>query len=765
MAKDEKDGKSTPPPGFEPDAPPSYDEQEEQAQAQKLPQIPPLDLSDPGPPTESTVAKDQCIAHLKLLAAFADLRDAVSCDDGLFGIYDAQADKFASQQDRFRALARIREKRWAVYTARAVDRFTSWWSTCVPTWGDPPTLLDLTDPKYLDITNPGDRIVWTRDKMPPLDVVMVWHAYMLNPRSFLEDCIRNAKMTFWAAGLPWDVLDQCIDNQSFEYRPGDAAKTSFETRVGRSWDNLDDLPEKLLDCPRCQKSFTVPWTSGEMSSDLDKAFESATGYADKNLQCSCPHCSYFVDHQRLRVAKFRKDLEALIQADRPMPGTLYNVKGIPESSTAKRHPQTFPNRLLKAASQRLLRSTDPRLEETSSVKDMQSLRRDLGELFKDKKVMTEANWVANILLWDERIAFRRMMSRYWENSSPFALDLVGAVIRQGTFVQKMDNLDWIHSPALSATMERLIRKYGVFFEIMSRYPDKMAVPTLDVDLAWHTHQLSPARYFEFSKQQTKGTFIDHDDKVEENKLSEGFEWTSKIYKKLTDGGIYSECTCWYCEAVREPILYSGGLFRSGSTARARSAAENLHHDPNISSDPEKNPHISAHNAVRAKGDPLSLSAARVREMQLRNNYEKARRRAEKRRSKNSKNKDSGDALSYAPMVWGVPLAVGFYAPYMSDPGVNADAYACNPACMNGGLHAYGNCAASTCAAAVAAAGCGTAAGCSGLVLGAWKVDNVGLGAGNAGNCGIGGFFGACGGGGGGGGGGCGGGGFGGGGGC
>lgn len=611
------------------------------------------------------------------------------------------------------------------------------------------------------------------------DVVMVWHAYMLNPRAFLEDCIRNAKMSFWAAGLPWDVLDQCIDNQSFAYRPGDAAKTGFEMRVGRSWDNLDDLPEKFLDCPRCQKSFSIPWTRGEMSSDLDKAFESATGYADKNLQCFCPHCSYFVDHQRLRVAKFRRDLEALIQVDRPMPGTLYNVKGIPESSTAKRHPQQFPNRLLKVASQRLLRSTDPRLEETSSsaVRDMQSLRGFLEEQLQDKRLMTEANWVAAVLFREEKIAFRRMMSRYWENSSPFALDLVGAVIRQGTFVQKMDNLDWIHSPALAATMERLIRKYGVFFEILSKYPNRMAVPTLDVDLAWHTHQLSPARYFAFSKKQTDGTFIDHDDKVDENKLSDGFEWTSRMYKKLTDGGIYSECTCWYCEAIRESILYinSGGLFPSGSTARARSAAEKLHHDPNVSSDPEKNPHISAHNAVRAKG-PVSLTPAQVKEMRLRNNYEKARRRAEKRRSKNKNNKDSkdsksgssssaSDALSYTRLVWGVPVTVGFYAPYMSDPGVNEDVYACNPACMNVSFHAYGNCAAGTCAGAVAAGGCGgingMMAGCTDMTLTGWKVQEAGWNSWNSWNCGIGGLFGGCGGGGGG----CGGGGGGGGGGC
>lgn len=44
-------------------------------------------------------------------------------------------------------------------------------------------------------------------------------------------------------------------------------------------------------------------------------------------------------------------------------------------------------------------------------------------------------------------------------------------------------------------------------------------------------------------------FIDHDDKIEEDKLSTAFEWTSKTYQELY-GEVYSECICWYCEAVR-----------------------------------------------------------------------------------------------------------------------------------------------------------------------------------------------------------------------
>jgi hypothetical protein len=46
----------------------------------------------------------------------------------------------------------------------------------------------------------------------------------------------------------------------------------------------------------------------------------------------------------------------------------------------------------------------------------------------------------------------------------------------------------------------------------------MMVPTLDVDLVWHTHQLSPVRYMIFSKATANGRFVDHNDRVEKEDL-------------------------------------------------------------------------------------------------------------------------------------------------------------------------------------------------------------------------------------------------------
>jgi hypothetical protein len=87
---------------------------------------------------------------------------------------------------------------------------------------------------------------------------MVWHAHMLNPRAFLEDCIRNAKLPFYAAGFPWEVIDSCIDNKNFDYVPGDASRESFERRTGWNWDNLYDSTTKSLKLPRVPEAAPCP---------------------------------------------------------------------------------------------------------------------------------------------------------------------------------------------------------------------------------------------------------------------------------------------------------------------------------------------------------------------------------------------------------------------------------------------------------------------------------------------------------------------------
>jgi hypothetical protein len=69
---------------------------------------------------------DQCLAHLKLLNSFHTLREDVEYTDGLFGIWDARCEVLEGKE-RDQALAKTREKRWALFIARAVERFEVWW--------------------------------------------------------------------------------------------------------------------------------------------------------------------------------------------------------------------------------------------------------------------------------------------------------------------------------------------------------------------------------------------------------------------------------------------------------------------------------------------------------------------------------------------------------------------------------------------------------------------------------------------------------------
>ena len=75
--------------------------------------------------------RDQCIAHLKLLECFHELRENIATQNGLFGIRDEFVPPGLSERDHAAFLVRIREKRWAVYVAKAARRFESWWAQSI----------------------------------------------------------------------------------------------------------------------------------------------------------------------------------------------------------------------------------------------------------------------------------------------------------------------------------------------------------------------------------------------------------------------------------------------------------------------------------------------------------------------------------------------------------------------------------------------------------------------------------------------------------
>ena len=744
-ATDEKAGLDKPP-DREDSPPPAY-RVDELPQDELTASIRNLHLSKPNVTTasQSLPSNDECIAHLKLLAAFANLREEVSETDGIFGLSDSLADGYTGGS-RDQKLIKIREKRWAVYVTRAVDRFQQWWANCVPDTitgaGDAGSVCmkDVLQPSKLqNMVADTQALQWDRSLLPPLDVLMVLHSFMLNPRSFLEDCIRQSKLSLWHAGLPWALIDQVIDNETFEYRLEDSMLLTYSANEN----------ERPVQCQRCQREIIVPYTITRPG-PIDEPFEYSTGFADKNFSVSCPACYSQITHTTLRLDKIHKDLTKLVSDEIPMPGTILSLDGNPNSASdadPDKHEIFFPNRLILAGL-----SDDLLLLTSDSNSSMDAVRQSFEAGLRNTKLVKKAQSASTfrLLKRGEKIAVRRMMSRYWENSSPFALDLTGAVLRQGVFVEKMKLIDWLHSPALESTITRLIRKYGIFFRIMGENPGHIAVPTLDIDLAWHTHQLSPVWYYQYSTEHCNGEFIDHDDKIEEGRLSTSFEWTSKKYQKMTGGEVYSECTCWYCEAIRESHN-TVSIINSKETKAAKVKALGLHDRKDIRSDPNKNAHISAHNAVKASA--VTMTGARIaarQQYKLEKDYRAAVGRAT-RAGKTPPNRHDY-ATAY---VWGYPMYMPMYMPYGIDPCMTGSMYACDPCGVNTMPGTAGNCAQGSCGGMVASGGCASGAGgCGSMAAGAQTAGCAGGGAG--GGCG-GGGGGGCGGGGGGGGG-CGGGG-------
>ena len=110
-------------------------------------------------------------------------------------------------------------------------------------------------------------------------------------------------------------------------------------------------------------------------------------------------------------------------------------------------------------------------------------------------------------------------------------DPAAAVHRQHGFAVKMVDRAWLHGPNLDSLLDQARARYGNFFALLAAVPGPM-VPTLDIDLVWHTHQLSPAKYAAFSKERANGRFIDHNDQVDEASLKLNSRDTATLYGQM-----------------------------------------------------------------------------------------------------------------------------------------------------------------------------------------------------------------------------------------
>lgn len=114
----------------------------------------------------------QAIAHLELLTAFSNLRKDVRGRDGLFDLWDNDANSSVTIEE-------IQEKRWAVFVTAAVERFTIWWKALTKIADGPKLTVQDTwthyRPAYLARYQEKSRysMVQQRQELPPLGMLLV----------------------------------------------------------------------------------------------------------------------------------------------------------------------------------------------------------------------------------------------------------------------------------------------------------------------------------------------------------------------------------------------------------------------------------------------------------------------------------------------------------------------------------------------------------------------------------------------------------------
>lgn len=525
------------------------------------------------------------------------------------------------------------DSRWTEFLTRALVRFEQWLRLLVledvRASAPPPkesgrattvrkrlTLADLRLEAYE--ASPIDPFINAKPLparlLPPLDVALIWHCYMLNPARYIDDAVRlEAVSTLTRYQFPMKSFARCLNDSQY-YSPQEAQEL-FESRLQTPYDPIAASrvsTAATVSCPRveCTGRINVPYSDLALNPAWSK---------------KCERCSILVNANTCKGGNFMADLVVWCdsaesdQSGSRMRGGTFSSRDSrpffkdPYSPLLDRMFINHRKRTTLSLNERGLISSDPDEDILGKIKDGQhspygllaNAQQDIlriADTFNSyaSRVLTNGLFSKSRALEIARMRTDVLM-RYYIDSHPltdFSLDLVAAARRQESFIDEMENLGWLANEGTTgvgtADLINATTRYQLWLILLGSNPDLFLSPTLDIDLLWHTHQLS--QYYYTDCNLILGKFLDHDDKVEKGDLKDAFQRTADVWMTRY-GQPYSVCGC--CRPPDWGISRMTGSLKTKLKIGKDKAREDGDEVERGRDGPD---HPSAHNAVTLVGD-------------------------------------------------------------------------------------------------------------------------------------------------------------------
>ncbi|KAI9282738.1 hypothetical protein BY458DRAFT_130426 [Sporodiniella umbellata] len=391
---------------------------------------------------------------------------------------------YLSLLERFvQATEKMSQETLQIYLVRAEYRYIKWISNYDPTKNN-------------------------EEMVPPVDIAFFWQAHMLSPLRYFEDEYAVRKSGSGTSSIPLELIHNHKHHGSavhYTYKewkhitdpniPGHKIRKQWHRHMGKKEPyhltegliSADTTDTALLDCVHCKKQINLVWRSY------------ASWRTDEKNAIECAYCStlFTIKH----VGK--------VNLENAIPN--YAFSGL----YLRKDGQEIPDyKCMEIAIQHLRMKEIPFDLGLQAIDDQMQTKM---EHLPDKK---EAELSRKKII--NAIKSTYMCTPYSRSS----MDLIMAVARQYKFARQVTRkIRW----NLPTDLVRGIKKYHEFLKLIQENPLLVAVPTLEIDVVWHTHMLHHSHYVKFTRH-CFGHILNHDDTIPEDALKEHLEKTNRAWE-------------------------------------------------------------------------------------------------------------------------------------------------------------------------------------------------------------------------------------------